>query len=80
MTDTPRYCVDCAFFVIGEGFASRKTNLSAGRCLAPQAVSHDPDKYISPELVELPYASSKRQKDCGPEAKWFQPRIKEAAE
>jgi len=77
-TAARRYCVDCAFFRPGSDMTAPSAKIQFGRC-AKGAVDQKITGYhfVSPEFPtpnDLPYAAVMRLQDCGPDAKWFEPK------
>ena len=69
-----KYCQDCRFFV------AAKTGKEYGACHCPQASPSSMERFVAPQFERPPYASVMRTcGGCGEDAKWFEPRTKQAA-
>ncbi len=73
MPSTDKYCEQCRFFV------ASINGMPFSKCSAPGAAQMTGDRFVAAELDQPPYCSTMRVSQCGPSAKWFEPKQTVAA-
>ena len=81
MTDI-RYCNDCRFFAHATGHGSVTAATRFGKCLKMRDPASIGIEFLAPGMeseIEYHYATSMRatESKCGPDAKWFEPKVEE---